>query len=402
MSRTDSGTSHPGGLRSFAATIARALVAALVFFGACELGARYLFGFRPLTPGTFLFEAHPRWGWTHQANASEMFVKLGFQQPIHINSKGLRERELPYDKEPGVFRVFVVGDSNVAGFEVGEDETFTRVTESILRAEGHRVEFINGGHRGYGTDQSLLFLSDEGMKYHPDLVLYFWSDNDLDDNVTIHRPFRRFGKGWFDLDADGALVMKGVPVPEYPYDEGLQVGDDGQVRHLVVPGAVRASVALRDALALHSGFATFLVWAVANMPSAEKTVVGSGSFADFQESGGQLPAVDPASRTFRLTLALIREMQRVAADGGARFQMIGIGGAWSKALRAAAGMPELSDWDRYVAAIPDPKAVKTPFDPHWNALGNKIYAEQLSKLLVDNGFVPPAVAVSAVGPGDAH
>lgn len=385
-----------GRLRGAATTVFKILVTAIAFVAVCELAARYLFGFQPLTPGTFLFEHHPRWGWTHQPNSSELFVKLGFQQPIHINSKGLRERELPYEKPPGTFRVFVVGDSNVAGFEVGEDETFTRVTEKLLRDKGLRVEFINGGHRGYGTDQSLLFLTDEGMKYQPDLVLYFWSDNDLDDNITIHRPFRPYGKGWFDVDENGALALHGVPVPEFRYDEGLQVREDSQVHSIVVPGGLRASVLLRDEITLRSGFATFLVWAVAQLPNAEKGLLGASTFGDFRAEGG-LPTLDLGSRRFRVTLEMLREMQRVAAAGGARVQMIGIGSDWSKALRAAAGMPELNDWERYIEAIEDPESVLTPFDPHWNALGNKIYAEQLAALLLDHGLVPPAGAGAAAG-----
>src|SRR6185295_4155227 len=209
--------------------------------------------------------------------------------------------ELPYEKPAGTFRVLVVGDSNVAGFEVGEDETFTRVAEKILRDKGYRVEFINGGHRGYGTDQSLLFLEDEGMKYHPDLVLYFWSDNDLDDNITIHRPFRPFGKGWFDVDANGVLSLHGVPVPEFRYEEGLQVGEDSQVRSLIVPDGVRASVLLRDELTARSGFATFLVWAVARLPNAERSVLGASTFGDFRAEGGQ-PALQVDTRRYRLTL----------------------------------------------------------------------------------------------------
>ena len=107
----------------------------------------------------------------------------------------LREREIPFERGPGVRRVLVVGDSQVAGFEVAEDETFTRVAERELRAQGIPIEIINAGFRGYGTDQVLLFVQDEGLRYRPDLVVYVWAYNDPEDNMTVHRPFRRFGKG---------------------------------------------------------------------------------------------------------------------------------------------------------------------------------------------------------------
>lgn len=379
--------------RSFATSCLKGLLACVVFFGALELTARFGFGFRPLTPGTFLFQHDARRGWSHRPNSEGLFVKLGFQTPIHINSRGLREREIPYEKPPGTVRVLVIGDSNVAGFEVGEDETFARVTESVLRQRGYAVEFVNAGHRGYGTDQSLLLLMDEGLKYDPDLVLYFWSDNDVDDNSTVHRPFRPYGKGYFDLDEQGALVLRGVPVPRFRYETGSRVGEDGKLREVEVPPLLRASVMARDEIISRSAFATFLVWAVARLPHAERTLLDAGSFGDFREQGG-VPPPDTQSRSFRLTLALIREMERVAIESGARFQMIGVGGAWSETLRREAGITELRDWGRYVEHIPDGADVKTPFDAHWNALGNRLYAEQLADLLVQYELIPRPLDVA--------
>jgi hypothetical protein len=160
-------------LRGLLFVLVQVLVIGGVFFGVAELAARWIWGFKPLTPAYFIFEHDPRRGWRHTPGAEDTFVKLGFQQPIKINSRGLREREIPYEKTPGVTRVLAIGDSNVAGFEVPAEKVWVRVTESILRERGYNVEFINAGHRGYGTDQSLLFLMDEGLKYQPDLVLYF-------------------------------------------------------------------------------------------------------------------------------------------------------------------------------------------------------------------------------------
>jgi hypothetical protein len=373
--------------RSFATGCLKGLLACVVFFGVLELVARYGFGFRPLTPGSFLFQHDARRGWSHKPNSEGLFVKLGFQTPIRINSRGLREREIPYEKAPGTIRVLVIGDSNVAGFEVAEDETFSRVTESVLRERGYAIEFVNAGHRGYGTDQSLLLLMDEGLKYHPDLVLYFWSDNDVDDNSTVHRPFRPYGKGYFDFDAQGALVLRGVPVPAFRYETGSRVGEDGELREVEVPPLLRASVMTRDAIISRSAFATFLVWAVAQLPSAERKVLDAGSFGDFRASGG-VPPPDTESRTFRLTLALIREMERVAKESGARFQMIGVGGPWGETLRREAGIPELRDWRLYTERIPVGVDVRTPFDAHWNAIGNRLYAEQLADLLVQYELIP--------------
>jgi hypothetical protein len=95
----------------------------LVVFGGgflvlAELAARTILDVRPLTSDFHFFEYHPRWGWAYRRDAEGLFVRLGFEQPIQINSRGLREREIAYEKAPGVTRVLVIGDSNVAGFEV--------------------------------------------------------------------------------------------------------------------------------------------------------------------------------------------------------------------------------------------------------------------------------------------
>jgi hypothetical protein len=102
-------------------------------------GAARIAGIRPLTSADHLWRAHERWGWHHEPNSTDLFVKLGFTQEIHINSHGLRERELPYEKPAGVLRILMLGDSYVAGFEVKEEERFSRVVEDLLTRRGDRV-----------------------------------------------------------------------------------------------------------------------------------------------------------------------------------------------------------------------------------------------------------------------
>jgi hypothetical protein len=374
-------------MRWLALMLAQILVFGGAFFGLGELVARYVLDVRPLTSDFYFFEYHPRWGWAHRPNADGNFVRLGFEEPIKINSRGLREREIPYEKPPGVTRVLVIGDSNVAGFEVKPEEVWPRVAESLLRDRGYRVEFINAGHRGWGTDQSLLFLMDEGMKYHPDLVLYFWSDNDLDDNVTIHRPYREYGKPYFDLDANGGLVLEGVPVPQFAAAEGIHVGEDGRVVRAEVPVLMRASLWLRDSVIVHSAFATWLTHVVAGLPNLTRSVLSAGSYGDFRGSG--MPELDPQGRSFRLALALVRQMQRVASEGHAKMYMLGVSGEWPTAIRKAAGMPEYRVYERYRDRIPSPEAVRTRMDPHWNALGHRLYAETLVETLEASDLLPP-------------
>lgn len=60
-------------------------------------------------------QADNRFGWIFVPNkvgiycSEEKRLPEEYRVPIQINSKGLRDREIPYGKEPGVFRILSVG-----------------------------------------------------------------------------------------------------------------------------------------------------------------------------------------------------------------------------------------------------------------------------------------------------
>jgi hypothetical protein len=349
-----------------------------------EVALRTVLDVQPLTPGQFVFEAHPTRGWTHRAGAVDEYVKIATRQEIRINALGLRERELPHERAPGVRRVLVVGDSQVAGFEVAQEETFTRVAERVLRERGHAVEVVNGGFRGYGTDQVLLFLREDGMRYRPDVVLYVWAYNDPEDNMTIHRPFRRFGKGWFDLGADGELVLRGTPVPDYPHAANVKVGEDGEPFEIPVSVAEQAGLWVRDLTVTRSSVATAVANIAVVIPFFWQGLRGVAAYRDFQ------PQLDRDTRLFRVTAALVREMERTATSGGAEFRVVGADGPWGDALRDDLGLRDLPVLARFRAALQPGDEVIVPFDSHLNALGHRLYGEALADELLEQGLAGSA------------
>lgn len=163
---------------------------------------------------TFLHEYDPIRGWKNKSKASGYFVVKndGIKSFISINSKGLRGPEQDYSKPSQTKRVLILGDSMAAGFEVSESETVRARLESMLSKTGN-WQVINAGTRGYGTDQSFLFLIEEGFRYQPDLIVYIFADNDLENNVTIHVKGKQYGKSYFILDQTGNLHRSGTPVP---------------------------------------------------------------------------------------------------------------------------------------------------------------------------------------------
>ncbi len=106
------------------------------------------------------------------------------QWEFRINRQGFRaDRDFSYDKAPGVKRVLVLGDSFAAGYEVGQADSFSAQLEIILRGRGLSAEVINSGVSGFSTAEELVFLEQEGLKYHPDAVVLAYFTNDPEDNV---------------------------------------------------------------------------------------------------------------------------------------------------------------------------------------------------------------------------
>ena len=348
-----------------------------------EVSIRVVLGGHPLSTGSSVWDHHPTRGWAHRAGATDRFVRLGFEQPIEINSRGLREREIPYERAGDTTRVLVIGDSGVVSFEVAPEDVFTRVMEREFAARGLDVEVINAGCRGYGTDQSLLFLREEGINYRPDLVLYRWSGNDSDDNLTIHKPFRRFGKSYFALGASGELELRGTPVPVFEYAEGVKVASDGSIERFAADKGMRVRRFLRDYLAGRSAFATSLLQLLTAAPAVLSVIQREAS----KPSRIEWRAPGPDGLAFRLASALVGEMERTSRKAGADFLLIGPGGDWKTRLNEDRGLLDLGAWELYRGRVPEGETTTVPFDPHQNELGHQLFGAALVDRLLEERVI---------------
>jgi len=100
---------------------------------------------------------------------------------IELNSHGLRDDEIPYNKPAGEKRILVLGDSVTFGWGVSQGETFSDRMEYLLNElPGDRWQVINSGVNGYNTEQEATYLRIEGMRYSPDFVLLVYVSNDAD------------------------------------------------------------------------------------------------------------------------------------------------------------------------------------------------------------------------------
>jgi lysophospholipase L1-like esterase len=95
------------------------------------------------------------------------------------NRLGFRDREHPRRKEPGVYRVLILGDSVAAGQGVARfEDTFPALFHSGLSARGLRAEVLSFAVTGYNTLQQVATLEQKGLAFSPDLVLVAYCLND--------------------------------------------------------------------------------------------------------------------------------------------------------------------------------------------------------------------------------
>ena len=145
----------------------------------------------------------PTRGWTLKPNLRDVPFR---GKVVNSNSKGIRGvQEFAYQKPPGVTRIVVLGDSFTFGEEMGDDETYSHHLQTLIPDS----EVLNLGVHGYGHDQMLLYLKEEGLKYRPDIVLLGFMPDDMQRNVL---SFRDYAKPHFAVTVKG-LELTTAPVP---------------------------------------------------------------------------------------------------------------------------------------------------------------------------------------------
>jgi lysophospholipase L1-like esterase len=107
---------------------------------------------------------------------------------VTTNAMGLRDRSIG-PRQPGEFRVLVLGDSVTFGPGVRNEDIFPRRLEVNLgRDLGRPVRVINSGVGGYNTEQELAFLKLRGPEIAPDLVVLLYVSNDVEINEGPFDP----------------------------------------------------------------------------------------------------------------------------------------------------------------------------------------------------------------------
>jgi lysophospholipase L1-like esterase len=346
------------GLRGLLVNLAL-LVASTVFaLLLCEVGLR-LAGRGPLyvSPERGRFWKYDAvLGWAHQPGQNSIFETPQFRTSVRINQEGLRDPEHSYARPNNGQRILVIGDSFTWGYGVEEADRFSPQMQAALN-----VEVINAGVSGYGTDQELLWLQNEGVKYDFDLVILQMAGNDIGDNDQ-HLVHTIYYKPQFALK-DGQLVLQGTPVPQASRQEKFVY-----------------------TLTQESALAFFMVQGYFDLLTTYSNLKHQAQGASPASSGAQAPAAP-----FALTLALVDKIKAIAASKHANFMIVSTPRWWN----APAGVtyPDLIASLRAkgytvldVEAQPgfDAERMLIPDDGHWNAAGHKFVAGQLETVIQNN------------------
>ena len=150
-------------------------------------------------------------GWVSKPNLRDMPV---FDSKVlSTNSKGFRgTTEYQYIKDQDKIRILVIGDSYTFGEEVSDNETYPFYLQELIQ----NSEVMNLGMHGYGHDQMLIFLKEEGFRYKPDIVILGFIHPDMTRNMV---NFRDYAKPKFELSDEG-LKLTSTPVP--PLEQTLR------------------------------------------------------------------------------------------------------------------------------------------------------------------------------------
>jgi lysophospholipase L1-like esterase len=187
---------------------------AVALFSSCVALGVFEAAIRLLVPTTDIpwYRPDEVVGYGLEPNQQGRWISPVAQGSYHINRQGFNnEHEYTEAREPGLYRVAVLGDSFVEAFQVQRGQRFFDLLETKLKAEGLDTEVYTFGASGYGTGQEMLLLDSEVLRYRPDLVLVVFVENDLNDTACV-LP-QSGDEPCFKLDEQGQLGV--VPVPPH-------------------------------------------------------------------------------------------------------------------------------------------------------------------------------------------
>jgi hypothetical protein len=312
------------------------------------------------------------------------------------NGQGIRaDRDFAARPAPGTVRVASFGDSFAHGSEVPNGATWADV---LAAAEG-RLEVLNFGVPGYGTDQAYLRFRRHAARWAPHVALLGVMSDNPQRNLNTFRPFfeRRsglpLGKPRFAVDAGGELTLLPNPLPrredyrallDRPHETLARVGAHDayfQASHARAPLDVLPSVRFFHVVT-HARYRRPQLFRGVYDPRGEAYRVTMGILTAFHRealAAGMLPVV--------VFLPHGKDI-RAARDGGSPIYGSLLGGC------AGAGLVCL-DTGRAFAALPEEVDTRQLIRGHYTRRGNAVVGRWLAGRFAAEGWTTPEGVASA-------
>lgn len=113
----------------------------------------------------------------------KVLKQIPLEEQYSINKDTLNDRfDYTVPKTPGVYRIVVLGDSSTFGLLVKTKDNWTEHLEDKL---GKKFEVINLAVHGYDIPYEVERYRRRGIKYDPDLVLWFLNNGNFYQNNEI-------------------------------------------------------------------------------------------------------------------------------------------------------------------------------------------------------------------------
>jgi hypothetical protein len=195
----------------------RFLTVAAIFaaiFIVCEICARALYKESYLTG---LFKDDPVFHHLPPPYYKGMMQSPGdFDLRFTTNNRGMRgPGDYAYGKDPGVFRVAVMGDSFAFGVGVEAEQTASSELERLLNAghptAGRRYQVYNFGVNSFSPLLEYIYLKKEVIRYRPDIVVLMLDLCDIQDDYLYGPHIVRGASG--DIEGCDPFRRNGAPDP---------------------------------------------------------------------------------------------------------------------------------------------------------------------------------------------
>jgi lysophospholipase L1-like esterase len=348
-------------------------VSLLVFFALCELVIFRLVLPASDVPQSAFIDGVIR----HEPNQRGVYrYRDEIAAPFAINRQGWNSGIASYrlEREPGVGRVAVIGDSYVEATEVPFHSSFAELTQQKMLADGCPVVVQRFGMSGAPLSQYLHVLEREVIDYRPDWVVVLIVHNDFQESFQFSPG--RYSSSFLKLRIDDGVVTEEVeplPYKEGPFD---WLRWSATLRYLYYtqrlrPRALRDLILGKEPMAYEANIdVDSAMLLLDEMEIATDHVLGRMA-ALAAEHGSKLLLVMDGHRQ-----AIYGEAEADPSSGPLAINAL-------VAERAAEhGLPFI-DLHRHFAADWQRRARRFEHesDWHWNAAGHELVARVLSKFL---------------------